>query len=94
MKQVAIQRYPIVERAAADMQSVTDESFSSAVRRSLQKILREDRGEKVDDSEVAQQQEPLKGRLYVHLPNDVLIAGMYHKKLQVGRIRPRLHLRT
>ncbi|KAF7432829.1 hypothetical protein PC9H_004772 [Pleurotus ostreatus] len=55
-----VDRYPIVERAAADMQSVTDESFSSAVRRSLQKILREDRGEKVDDSEVAQQQEPLK----------------------------------
>ncbi len=76
------------------MQSVTDDSFSSAVRRSLQKILREDRGEKVDDSEVAQQQEPLKGRLYVHLSNDVLITGMYHKKPQLGRILRRSHLRT
>ncbi|KAL4267394.1 hypothetical protein AB1N83_002340 [Pleurotus pulmonarius] len=55
-----VDRYPVVERAAADMQSVTDDSFSSAVRRSLQKILREDRGEKVDDSEVSQQQEPSK----------------------------------
>lgn len=36
-------RYPIVERAVADVRMFSDQSFMSGIRTSVQKILREDR---------------------------------------------------
>jgi len=39
-----LDRYPIVERAVADVRMLSDQSFTTGIRTSVQKILREDRG--------------------------------------------------
>jgi hypothetical protein len=38
-----LSRYPIVERAVADVRMLSDQSFTSGIRNSVQKILQEDR---------------------------------------------------
>jgi hypothetical protein len=38
-----LSRYPIVERAVADVPMLSDQSFTTGIRNSVQKILREDR---------------------------------------------------
>jgi hypothetical protein len=38
-----LSRYPIVERAVADVRMLSDQSFTTGIRNSVQKILQEDR---------------------------------------------------
>jgi hypothetical protein len=39
-------RFPIIERAVADVRMLSDQSFTTGIRTSVQKILREDRGKR------------------------------------------------
>jgi len=47
--QQELERYPIVERAVADVHMLSDHSFVSGIRNSLQKILQEDRAKGSQD---------------------------------------------
>ncbi|KZT27005.1 hypothetical protein NEOLEDRAFT_1061726 [Neolentinus lepideus HHB14362 ss-1] len=44
-----IDRYPLVERAVADVCMFSDPGFAANIRRSVTKILRQDKGEPLDD---------------------------------------------
>ncbi|TFK56139.1 hypothetical protein OE88DRAFT_1804906 [Heliocybe sulcata] len=68
-----IDRYPLVERAVTDVSMISDPGFAANIRRSVTKILRQDRGEPLDDEpgspEAMDIDEPSDDETPIHVTN-------------------------
>lgn len=69
-----IDRYPLVERAVADARMLSDPGFSAGIHRSVTRILRQDRGEPLEEDEAGSPEamdidEPSDDETPVNTPN-------------------------